>query len=497
MIPRILISFLVLISVANTQAEERSPPVVSDSTERVEGMSKPNFIVIFCDDLGYNDVGAYGSTLHRTPHIDRMAREGRVFSDFYVTSGVCTPSRASLMTGCYPKRVNLHENEKNGWVLFPGNQKGISSDEITLPEILKAEGYATAIIGKWHLGDQPEFFPLSHGFDYYYGIPYSNDMGLIRGNGERHGLSRDRPGELRYPPLPLMRNNDIIELEPDQRLITQKYTQEVIKWIRAHKHEPLFLYFPQTMPHAPQYSSENFAGKSANGKWGDTVEEIDWSVGEVLKELEAQGIDDKTMVVFLSDNGGAMNWGASNYPLKGGKGTTHEGGHRVPFIARWPGTIPAGTHSSQLATSMDLLPTIAKLAGGEAPTDRIIDGKDIKPLLTGKNSAQSPHNAYYYYYRGRLEAVRSGDWKLTVEKTVTRRGETIEYPLALYNLKDDIGETENVANDHPKVVEHLQTLLAEARVDLGDDHPDYQTPGKNTRPSGFVEDAVFLRGKPD
>ena len=481
MITRTLITLLVLAFVANIQAKERLP----------------NFIIIFCDDLGYNDVGAYGSKLHRTPNIDRMAKEGRTFSDFYVTSGVCSPSRASLLTGSYPKRVGLHENEKGGWVLFPGNKKGIHSDEITIAEILKTQGYATAIIGKWHLGDQPEFFPLQHGFDYYFGIPYSNDMGLMRGNGERHGMSRDRPGELRYPPLPLMRNKDIIELEPDQRLITQRYTSEVIKWIRKHKDEPFFLYFPQTMPHAPQFSSENFAGISANGKWGDTVEEIDWSVGEVFKELKAQGIDDDTLVVFLSDNGGAMNFGASNAPLKGGKGTTDEGGQRVPFIARWPGNIPADTETNTLATSMDLLPTLAKLADGAAPTDRKIDGKNIWSVLSGKTNVESPHRAFYYYYRGQLQAVRSGDWKLHVTRSLNRKGETINLPIRLYNLQQDIGESNNIAANNPEVVKRLEALLEEARIDLGDDIESTKRVGQNTRPAGYVADAKFLQGKPD
>lgn len=455
---------------------------------------KPNFIVIFVDDLGYNDIAPYGSELHRTPNLDRMAKEGRQFSDFYVTSGVCTPSRSSLMTGCYPKRIGLHQNDKGQWVLFPGNNRGLNPEEITLPEILKEQGYATGIIGKWHLGDQREFFPLQHGFDSYYGIPYSNDMGMMNGSGE---VIRDRG----YPPLPLIRDNDIIELEPDQRLITQKYTSEVKSWIREHKDEPFFLYFPQTMPHAPQFASERFEGKSANGKWGDAVEEIDWSVGEVFKELKAQGIDDNTMVVFLSDNGGATRWGASNHPLKGGKGSTDEGGQRVPFIIRWPGKIPAGTQSGELATSMDLLPTIAKLAGGQAPADRIIDGQDIWPLLSGNPRAKTPHEAFFYYYQGQLQAVRSGDWKLQVQRSRTRNGKTVDFPKRLYNLTKDIGESNNVAGQNPKIVKRLESLLEDAREDLGDDLGDdlgaSKRPGKNTRAPGYVENAVLLHGKPD
>ena len=284
--------------------------------------ARPNFIIIFCDDLGYADIGPFGSEKHRTPHLDRMAAEGRKFTSFYVTSGVCTPSRSSLMTGCYPKRVGLHVNEKGAGVLFPGNQRGLNPSEVTLAEVLKARGYATGIVGKWHLGDQPAFLPTRQGFDYYFGIPFSNDMG-----------QKDRPSKP-YPPLPLLRMEKVIEEEPDQRLLTQRYTREAIAFIERHKAKPFFLYLPHSMPHWPQYSSERFAGKSANGKWGDAAEEIDWSTGEILKALKANGLDKKTMVIFMSDNGGAVRHGASNQPLRGGKGSTGEGGHRVPFVVR-------------------------------------------------------------------------------------------------------------------------------------------------------------------
>ena len=336
------------------------------------GAGRPNFIVIFCDDLGYADIGPFGSKLHRTPHLDRMAAEGRVFTDFYVTSGVCTPSRASLMTGCYPRRVGLHENGQGGWVLFPGNRRGIAAAEVTMPEMLKAAGYACHMVGKWHLGDQPEFLPTRHGFDSYFGIPFSNDMG-----------ETDRPKKP-YPPLPLIRDGQVIEEEPDQRLITKRYTEEALKVIAKNKDSPFFLYLPHTMPHWPQYSSEAFAGKSKNGKWGDTVEEIDWSTGQILEALEDHGIDDNTLVVFMSDNGGAVRHGAKNTPLRDGKGSTWEGGHRVPFVARWPGKVPAGTKTPELATSMDLYATFAKLAGGDVPGDRVVDGRDISDLLLGE-----------------------------------------------------------------------------------------------------------------
>ena len=435
---------------------------------------KPNFIVIFCDDLGYADIGPFGSELHRTPNLDRMAAEGRCFTDFYVTSGVCTPSRASLMTGCYPRRVGLHENGQGGWVLFPGNRRGLAASEVTMPEMLEAAGYACHMVGKWHLGDQPAFLPTKHGFESYFGIPFSNDMGQT-----------DRPKK-NYPPLPLIRNGKVIEEEPDQSQITKRYTEEALKVIAANKDKPFFLYLPHTMPHWPQYSSEAFAGKSKNGKWGDTVEEIDWSCGEIFKALKEHGIDEKTLVVFLSDNGGAIRHGSKNTPLRDGKGSTWEGGHRVPFVARWPGKVPAGTKTSALATSMDLYATFAKLAGGEVPSDRIVDGKNISELLLRKEGAETPHDAYYYYFRGDLCAVRSGKWKLHV-KLGRGRKNAPKLPY-LFDLESDIAEKTNVAEANPGVVKRLQALLEKAREDIG----DADRKGANERSADEVEGATTL-----
>ncbi|GAB4152437.1 MAG: sulfatase [Planctomycetaceae bacterium] len=454
------------------------------SARAAEKSRKPNFIIIFCDDLGYNDVGPFGSTKHRTPNIDQLAKEGRKFTNFYVTSGVCSPSRASLMTGCYPKRVGLHENEKGGWVLFPGNKRGLNPSEITIAEVLKGNGYKTACIGKWHLGDQPVFLPTRQGFDEYFGIPFSNDMGQT---------ARRRKF---YPKLPLMRNEKVIETEPDQRYLTQRYTKEAIQFITKNKDKPFFLYLPHTMPHWPQFASENFAGKSANGKWGDAVEEIDWSTGEIMKTLKSLGIDENTVVCFLSDNGGATRHGASNKPLRGGKGSTWEGGHRVPFIIRYPKTIPAGSVCHELATSMDLMPTFAKMSGTSAPTDRIIDGKNIQSLFLAKKNAKTPYEAYYYYFRGQLQAVRSGDWKLFVAQRNVRRkkGKKVlprKFEPTLYNLKSDIGESNNIAKDHPDVVKRLLALAEKAREDLGDGN----RPGANTRKPGHVENAKPLTMK--
>lgn len=441
--------------------------------------TKPNFIIIFCDDLGYSDIGCFGSTLHRTPNIDQMAAEGTMFTSFYVTSGVCSPSRSSLMTGCYPRRVNLHQDHAGQWVLFPRGKRGLNPKETTIAEVLKGAGYSTAIIGKWHLGDQPPFLPTRQGFDHYFGIPYSNDMG--------HD-SRRKP--YRYPPLPLMRDEQVIEEEPDQRMITQRYTKEAIQFIEKNKDGPFFLYLPHTMPHWPQYASEQFAGKSKNGKWGDAVEEIDWSTGVILKKLKDLKIDKNTFVIFTSDNGGAVQHGAHNEPLKGGKGSTFEGGQRVCNVMRWPGHIPADRNCSELITSMDLLPTFAALAGTRPPSGVMIDGKNVTDVICGyprkgESEAKSPHEAFFYYFRDTLECVRSGNWKLRVAQV---RGGTANQAPQLFDLENDIGETTDLATQYPAVVKRLQTLADKARNDLGDG----KTEGQNQRSAGFIEDARGL-----
>lgn len=451
---------------------------VAIATPTVFSEEKPNFIVIFCDDLGYNDIGPFGSKLHRTPHLDRMAAEGRVFTSFYSTSGVCSPSRSSLMTGCYPKRIGLHQNETGAWVLFPGNKTGLNPSEITVAEVLKEKGYATACVGKWHLGDQPEFLPTKQGFDSYFGIPFSNDMGEL-----------DRP-KGKYPPLPLLRNETVIEEEPDQRLITQRYTEEALQFIEENHEEPFFLYLPHTMPHWPQYSSARFEGRSANGAWGDTVEEIDWSTGQILDKLEQLGIDERTLVLFTSDNGGATRHGASNFPLAGAKGSTMEGGQRVCMVARWPGKIPAGTKCDAVTSTMDILPTFASLAGTGVPTDRTIDGFDISSLLQGEASAESPYEAFYYYFRGNLEAVRVGPWKLHLRKPPRQKNKGGSTPIQLFHLGKDIGESVNVSEDHPEIVQKLEEWAEKARQDLGDDAKGMD--GHDVRPPGLVDQATPL-----
>ena len=428
----------------------------------------PNFVFIFTDDQGYQDLGCFGSPLIKTPRIDRMAAEGMKFTSFYVAAPVCTPSRAALLTGCYPQRVSLPK------VLFPQSKIGINPDEITLAELLKTRGYATACIGKWHLGHLPKFLPTRHGFDYYFGIPYSNDMDVAK-RGD--------------PPIPLMRNEEIIEQPAVQETLTERYTEEAIKFITAHKNEPFFVYLPHTFPHVPLHVSERFRGRSKRGLYGDVIECIDWSTGEILDTLARLGLDEQTLVIYTSDNGPWLSQGkngGSALPLRAGKGTTYEGGMRVPCVMRWPGHIPAGRVCDELATTMDILPTFARLAGAEVPKDRIIDGKDIWPLMAGEPGAKTPHEAFFYYRGYALEAVRSGKWKLHLERPVRReRGQPAKMrPIELYDLSADIGEQHNVAAEHPDVVARLKELAQKCREDLGDSITG--TPGKNRRPAGTV-----------
>ncbi len=438
---------------------------------------RPNFIIMFCDNLGYGDIGCFGSKLHRTPNIDRMAEEGMRFTDFYSASGVCTPSRASLMTGCYPRRVNLHEDARGTLVLRPVSPKGLHPEEITIAEILKARGYATACIGKWHLGDQPPFLPTRQGFDYYFGIPYSDNM-----------VGGKRPG---WPPLPLMENEKVIEAPVDRNLLTKRYTEKTIEFIKANKDKPFFVYLPHAMPGSTRapFASERFRGKSANGPWGDSVEELDWSTGEILNSLKKLGLDERTLVVWTSDNGAPKHDPPQglNLPLRGWGYTTSEGGQRVPCIMRWPGRIPARTSCRELCTLMDLLPTFARLAGTAPPADRIIDGNDIWSLMAGRAGARSPYEAFYYYRMGQLQAVRSGKWKLYLpleaEKRNSRASTRIK-PSELYDLETDMGEARNLAGDYPSVVTRLLALAEKAREDLG----DVGRPGRNQRPAGIFSD---------
>jgi len=436
---------------------------------------KPNFIVFLCDNLGYGDIGCFGSQLHRTPHVDRLAGEGLRLTSFYAASGVCTPSRAALLTGCYPRRVGLHLTQPDGAVLRPVSPNGLHPDEVTIAEVLRAAGYATACIGKWHLGDQAEFLPTRQGFDQFLGVPYSDDMVQ---NPERG-----------WPPLPLMRDERVIDAPVDRNLLTRRYAEEAIQFISAQRERPFFLYLPQAMPGstARPFASPEFQGRSANGPYGDSVEELDWSTGQILDAVRDCGLDDRTLFVWTSDNGAPQRRPpqGSNRPLRGWGYTTWEGGMRVPCLVRWPGRIPAGSTCDAITTTMDLLPTVARLAGASLPAERTIDGRDIWPLLSGQPDACSPHEAFYYYYMDQLQAVRADRWKLHLPQDAKRTGlagGAAPAQAELYDLDADIGESQNVAAEHPDVVQRLTAWADAARQDLGDG----ARAGRGQRPAGRV-----------
>jgi arylsulfatase A len=448
----------------------------------VRAADKPNLIIINIDDLGYADIGPFGSKLNRTPNLDRMAAEGRKLTCFYAAP-VCSPSRAALMTGCYPKRVL-----PIGGVLFPVAAVGLNPAERTIAEVLKSVGYATACIGKWHLGDQPEFLPTRQGFDYFLGLPYSHDMGPAEDGiksslGEKLRKPKTAPakddedaevgirGAMPQPPLALLENEKVIAHMKQDELqgMVKRYTEAAVKFIRANKDKPFFLYLPHNAVHGPLYPGPAFYKKSANGLQGDYVEEVDWSVGQVLDTLRDLKLDATTCVLFTSDNGGTAR--SVNAPLRGIKGSTWEGGMREPTIAWWPGKIPAGTATAEITGMIDILPTFARLAGADVPSDRKIDGRDIWPLLAGEPGAKSPHDVFYYFRGLVLEAVRSGPWKLHLKKN------------ELYNLDTDIGESTNVAAANPDVVTRLQALAGSMDADLGGG----KALGPGCRPLGRVE----------
>ncbi|MBT6768035.1 MAG: sulfatase [Opitutales bacterium] len=444
---------------------------------------KPNFIVIFCDNLGYGDIEPFGSTLHSTPNLNRMAEEGRRFTHFCVTAGVCTPSRASIMTGCYSQRVGMHVTDHDGWVLRPISPYGLNPDETTIAEALKEEGYSTAIVGKWHLGDQPEFLPTRQGFDWFYGLPYSDDM-----------VGDKQPG---WPPLPLMENETVVEAPCDRDTLTKRLTERAMEWIGEHRDEPFFLYFPQAMPGSTTapFSSPDFKGKSRNGPWGDSIEELDWSMGVMHDQLVELGIAENTFVIWTSDNGAPINREpgdlrrGSNLPLHGRGYTTGEGAFRVPAIVWQPGKVPAGTTCSELVTTMDLLPTFVKLAGGNPPSAGSVDGHDIASLLFGDADAKTPYESFYYYHQEQLQAVRSGPWKLFLPVESARRhphfNEDRKAEYLLFNLVEDIASEKDVALEHPNVVARLKRIADEARTELGDQGVQGQgqrLPGKVSNP---------------
>ena len=430
----------------------------------------PNIVLIVTDDQGYGDLGTYGARGFATPRLDRMASEGIRFTDFYAAAASCSPSRAAMLTGMYPQRVGIPN------VLMPQSTKGLHRDEVTLAEMLGGSGYATACIGKWHLGHAPEHLPPNHGFDVYFGIPYSNDM-------TPDSVKNPNPYARRHPPLPLVEGLEVIDTEPDQRQLTRWYTERAVSFIEDSADAPFFLYLPHTFPHMPLFASDSFAGKSGQGLYGDVIMEIDWSVGRILDTLEQLELDKNTLVIFTSDNGPWLVKGdnsGSAGSLREGKGTTFEGGHRVPLLMRWPGVIPAGTESSELITAMDFMPTVARLTGSIAD-GLAFDGRDITALLRQEKDAKSPHEAFFFYQGRQLQAVRSDVWKMHVPhrfrsihgarlSSATHPGTYAQdsIGLALFNLETDSGETTNLAAEHPEIVERLHALMDRMRADLGD-----------------------------
>ncbi len=429
----------------------------------------PNVVIVFADDLGYADLGCYGAKGWKTPHLDRLAGEGTRFTSFYVAQAVCSASRTALLTGCYPNRVGILG------ALGPASTHGIHDDETTLAEVLRSRGYATAIYGKWHLGHHPQFLPTRHGFDDYFGLPYSNDMWPLHPTAGKQ-----------FPDLPLMTGEKVTQAKvtaAEQRQLTTWYTERATAFIEKNKERPFFLYMPHSMPHVPLYVSDRHAKSSEQGLYGDVIQEIDWSVGQIVAALKKHDLENRTLVIFTSDNGPWLSYGdhaGSAGPLREGKGTTFEGGVRVPCIMRWPGHVPAGKTCGELAATIDLLPTLAALAGAEKPAT--IDGHNIWRLASGEPGATSPHEAYYYYYWGQeLQAVRSGRWKLHFPHAYPtlsgRKGGADGKPApydrgkigrALFDLENDLGERTDVADKHPDIVRRLEALGEEARDDLGD-----------------------------
>lgn len=447
--------------------------IFSGCTQSKKTNSKPNFIIIFTDDQGYADLGCFGGTQVKTPRIDQMAAEGAKLTSFYVAAPLCTPSRAALMTGSYPKRVNMATGN-NFPVLLAGDAKGLNPEEITIAEILKDVGYKTGMFGKWHLGDQPEFLPTRQGFDEFFGIPYSHDIHPFHQKQKIYN----------FPSLPLLDMETVIEMDPDADYLNQRITNRAVAFIEKNKEQPFFLYLPHTSPHRPLLASPKFMAEASgevretlkkekengtidyitrNKIYPQTIAEIDWSVGKILDALKKNGLDENTFVIFTSDNGPTVG---SAFPLRGKKGRTFEGGMRMPTVVRWPGKIPASSVIDEFLTAMDLFPTFAKLAGAAIPSDRIIDGKDIFSVL--KDDKKSPYEVFFYYKEETLEAVRSGKWKMRIAGKSSPE---------LYDLENDISESTNVLENHPEVGARLRDYASEFEKELVE----------NSRPAAFVE----------
>lgn len=441
----------------------------------------PNFVVIFTDDQGYGDLSCFGGKHVSTPRIDQMAAEGARLTNFYVAASLCTPSRAALMTGCYPIRVDMAVGS-NYSVLLASDSKGLNPEEITIAEVLKTRGYHTGIFGKWHLGDQPEFLPTRQGFDEFFGIPYSHDIHPFH--------PKNRVWE--FPSLPLLENETVVEMDPDADDLTRRITERSLAFIDKNKGNPFFLYVAHPMPHRPLHVSPRFMEgveeqiaerllteegavnyELRNELYSRAISEIDWSVGEILDKLREAGIDEKTLVIFTSDNGPSVG---SAGPLRGGKGSTLEGGLREPTVVRWPGRIPAGEVNNELLTAMDMLPTFAALAGAKVPDDRVIDGKNVMPVLRGEE--ESPHESFFYYKRSTLEAVRSGPWKLHIKGV---------QPAFLYNLDNDRQESVDVKEAHPGLVADLMSRIEAFQEEIA----------LHSRPASFVADPRPLTKKPE
>lgn len=420
----------------------------------------PNFVVIFCDDLGYGDLGCFGHPTIRTPNLDRMAAEGMKFTQFYSAAEVCTPSRAALLTGRLPPRSGMCSNTRR--VLFPDSKGGLPAGEITIAEVLKQRGYATACIGKWHLGHLPAFLPTRHGFDNYFGIPYSNDMDRVKDSPAARAAFWSPKSE--YWNVPLLRNTEVIERPADQTTLTRRYTEEAVNFIRQHQKEPFFLYFPHTMPHVPLFRSDDFLDHSLRGLYGDVVEEIDGSVGQVLDTLRETGLAANTLLFFTSDNGPWLTYdelGGSAGPLRDGKGSTFEGGMREPTIAWWPEHIAPGSVATDIAGTMDLFATFCRLSGSSVPGDREMDSYDLTPVLRGEGKSQ--REAYFYYRGYSLMAIRLGPWKAHFQ-TQSGYGQPqpeLHTPPLLYNLDVDPGEKYNVVKDHADVLARIQSVMEE------------------------------------
>ena len=414
--------------------------------------NKPNIIIIFTDDQGYGDAACYGAKDIKTPNIDKLAADGIKLTDFYVAAPVCTPSRAALLTGCYPKRVGLHKA-----VIFPQDNHGLNPNEQLLPELLKNRGYSSACVGKWHLGHHKPMLPNTQGFDHYYGLPYSNDMCHLW--FQKRGVPKG------YPKLPFYDNEKVIEVEPDQRYLTKRYTENACQWITDNKDKPFFLYLAHSMPHVPWYRSEEFENASDRGVYGDVIQEIDHSVGQIVKKLKELNLSDNTLIIFTSDNGGA-SWnknGASNAPLRGSKGNTWEGGLRVPCIMKYPARLPAGQICQEFVSAMDIVPTICKLTGSKLPQKKI-DGNDICHILKSPGKSQPPRPFLYYARDGQLEAIRWGKWKLHWRKEREMKNNH-PFPL-LYDLRNDISEKVNIAPQNPQIVEKLKKMATEMDAEI-------------------------------